>query len=237
MPACARFRGRPPAGRAWHENVTGHGLVDSTRKQTAAAQVLAHPDAAIERIRARIGRHEYRSLTPDETAVTHAVLVPFYLLAGELHIVLTKRTELVSMQQGHIAFPGGRREPEDADLLAAALRESDEEIGLAARDVELFGRLDDFWTRGGEMFVAGFAGLIDPSASPYSWRPQAREVAEILEVPVRHFLDPRNVEVAQPRQVLGRTWPNETFVYRGHRVFGATARTLRHVLELAFGAA
>ena len=62
-----------------------------------------------------------------------------------------------------------------------------------------------------------------------------REVAEMLEVPVRHFLDPRNIETGESREVLGRMWPNETFVFRGHRVFGATARTLRHVLDLAFG--
>jgi 8-oxo-dGTP pyrophosphatase MutT (NUDIX family) len=228
--------------------VTEHALADTTRKQQdsagkqraaavgqgASAQELAQPQAEIERIRTRIRQHRYRPIADDEAAVTHAVLVPFYLLGGELHIVLTKRTTLVSMQQGHIAFPGGRREPKDRDLLAAALRESDEEIGLEPRHVEVFGRLDDFWTRGGDMFVAGFAGLIDPAASPYPWRPQEREVAEILEVPVRHFLDPRNVEVAEPREVIGRMWPNETFVFRGHRVFGATARTLRHVLDLAF---
>lgn len=189
----------------------------------------------IESIRTRIGAHRYRPIADDEKALTHAVLVPFYALDGELHIVLTKRTDTVSMQQGHIAFPGGRREPEDPDLLATALRESAEEIGLDPHDVEVFGRLDDFWTRGGKLFVAGFAGLVDPSRSPYPWRPQEREVAEMLEVPVRHFLDPRNVEVAEPREVLGRMWPNETFVFRGHRVFGATARTLRHVLDLVFG--
>jgi 8-oxo-dGTP pyrophosphatase MutT (NUDIX family) len=162
------------------------------------------------------------------------VLVPFYALGGELHIVLTKRTDLVSMQRGHIAFPGGRREPEDRDLLTTALRESTEEIGLDRHDVEVFGRLDDFWTRGGDLFVAGFAGLIDPARSPYRWLPQEREVAEILEVPVRHLLDPRNIETGESREVLGRMWPNETFVFRGHRVFGATARTLRHVLDLTF---
>ena len=207
----------------------------AAQAKRAAAQWVAQPQAAIERVRTRIRQHRYRPIADDEAGVTHAVLVPFYLLDGELHIVLTKRTNLVSMQQGHIAFPGGRREPEDADLLAAALRESHEEIGLEPRHVEVFGRLDDFWTHGGAMFVAGFAGLIDPSVSPYPWRPQEREVAEILEVPVRHFLDSDNVKVAEPREVIGRMWPNETFVFRGHRVFGATARTLRHVLDLVFG--
>ena len=212
-----------------------HALADTTKMEHHPVQLLDQTHRAIERIRTRIRAHAYRPIADDEAAITHAVLVPFYLLGGELHIVLTKRTDLVSMQQGHIAFPGGRRESDDPDLLAAALRESQEEIGLEPRYVEVFGRLDDFWTRGGKMFVAGFAGLIDPAVSPYPWQPQEREVAEILEVPVRHFLDARNVEVAEPREVIGRMWPNETFVFRGHRVFGATARTLRHVLDLAFG--
>jgi 8-oxo-dGTP pyrophosphatase MutT (NUDIX family) len=190
---------------------------------------------SIERLRSRFRQHRYRPIA-DEAAIRHAVLVPFYLLGDELHIVLTKRTTLVSMQQGHIAFPGGGREPGDADLLATALRESQEEVGLDPGDVEVFGRIDDFWTRQGTMFVAGYAGLIDPAASPYHWQPQAREVAAILEVPVRHLLDARNVIVAEPRSMHGRVWPNETFLFGEHRVFGATARTLRHVLEIASGA-
>ena len=207
---------------------------DKPRTNEPPQPVPASP-AVIERIRSRIRAHRYRPIAEDETAITHAVLVPLYALGGELHLVLTKRTNFVSMQQGHIAFPGGRREPEDPDLLAAALRESHEEIGLEPGHVEVLGRLDDFWTRGGTMFVAGFVGLIDPARSPYPWRPQEREVAEMLEVPLRHVLDPRNVEVKPEREVLGRMWPDEVFLFREHRVFGATARTLRHFLDLAFG--
>jgi 8-oxo-dGTP pyrophosphatase MutT (NUDIX family) len=192
--------------------------------------------AAIDALRRKFGSYSYRPIVDDERKLTHAVLVPFYVLEDELHLVLTKRTDSVSMQQGHIAFPGGRREPGDPDLATTALRESWEEIGLEPAHVELLGRIDDFWTRGGTMFVAGFVGVVDPGRSPYRWRPQPSEVAEMLEVPVRHVLDARNVEVKEPREVIGRMWPDETFVFRGHRVFGATARTLRHVLDIAFGA-
>jgi 8-oxo-dGTP pyrophosphatase MutT (NUDIX family) len=192
--------------------------------------------ASIDVLRRKFADYVYRPIVDDEADLTHAVLVPFYLLNGELHLVLTKRTDSVSMQQGHIAFPGGRREPDDPDLAATALRESWEEVGLEPAHVELFGRIDDFWTRGGTMFVAGFVGLVDPERSPYAWRPQQSEVAEMLEVPVRHVLDAHNIEVKEPREVIGRTWPDETFLFRGHRVFGATARTLRHVLDVAFGA-
>jgi 8-oxo-dGTP pyrophosphatase MutT (NUDIX family) len=188
---------------------------------------------SVDTIRARMRGYRYRPIAPDESAIGHAVLAPLYQVGAELHVVLTKRTTLVRMQQGHVSFPGGRREPGDRDLLATALRESFEEIGLDPVRVEVFGRIDDFSTRDGQILIAGFVGLIDPLATPYPWRPAQTEVAEILEVPVRHLLDPANLTVAAPRLLNGRLWPDETFLFRGHRVFGATARALRNLLDIA----
>ena len=192
---------------------------------------------AIESVRERVRRHTHRPITANENEIGAAVLVPLYQLEGELHVVLTKRTSLMSMQQGHVCFPGGRRDSGDRDLLATALRESFEEIGLEPRHVEIFGRLDDFSTRNGQILIAGFVGLVDPAVSPYVWRPAEREVAEVLEVPVRDLREPSNWIVAEPRQLNGRMWPNETFLFRGHRVFGATARCLRNLLDIAFSEA
>ena len=189
---------------------------------------------SIDSVRDRVRGYSYRPIAADDGALSAAVLVPLYQLGSELHVVLTKRTTLVTMNQGQISFPGGGRERGDQDLLATALRESFEEIGLDPRRVEIFGRVDDFWTRNGQILVAGFVGLIDPLASPYPWRPAETEVAEILEVPVRHLLDPLNLTVAEPRQLNGRLWHNETFLFREHRVFGATARALRNMLDIAF---
>ena len=190
---------------------------------------------SVDSVRDRIRRHTYRPIAANEADVGAAVLIPLYELNGELHVVLTKRTMQMSTQKGHIAFPGGRRESGDRDLLATALRESLEEIGLDPNHVEIFGRIDDFSTRDGAILIAGFVGLIDPAALPYAWRPAEREVAEILEVPLRHLLDPQNVVVAEPRELNGRMWPDETFLFRGHRVFGATARALRHFLDIVLG--
>jgi 8-oxo-dGTP pyrophosphatase MutT (NUDIX family) len=192
---------------------------------------------SVDNIRDRVRGHSYRPIAADDSAITHAVLVPLYQLASELHVILTKRTTLVTMQRGHISFPGGRREREDQDLLATARRESFEEIGLDPGQVEIFGRIDDFSTRDGQILIAGFVGLIDPLASPYPWRPAETEVAAILEVPMRHLLDPLNVTVAEPRPLNGRLWPNETFLFREHRVFGATARALRNLLDIVFAKA
>jgi len=185
-------------------------------------------------IRERIRAHRYLPISEDEKDIGYAVLVPIYRQNDTLHIVLTKRTDTVGHNKGHVSFPGGRRDPTDSTLLATALRESEEEIGLSPAHVEIFGRIDDFSTRDGELFIAGFVGLIDPALTPYAWRPEQAEVAEILEVPIAHFFDSANVEVAPPRELNGRMWPNETFLFRGHRVFGATARALRNLFTIVF---
>lgn len=190
--------------------------------------------ALVDRVRDRMRVHRYRPIVPDDHAIRHAVLVPLYQLDDQLHIVLTKRTTKVRLQQGHISFPGGGREAQDTDLLATALRESQEEIGLEPDHVEVLGRIDDFSTRDGEVLIAGFVGLIDPRRSPYRWQAAEFEVAEILEVPVPHLFDQANWTVKAPRELNGRMWPNEDLHFRGHRVFGATARALRNVLEIAF---
>lgn len=189
---------------------------------------------SIDRVRERLRQHKYQPITDDESEIGAAVLVPLYLLGDELYVILTKRTDTMSRQKGHISFPGGRREAGDESLAATALRESHEEIGLDPARVEIIGRIDDFSTRDGAILIAGFVGLIDPAACPYKWIPQAREVAELLEVPIRHLLDPRNVEMNPPRELNGRLWPDEVFLFRGHRTFGATARSLRNLLDIAF---
>lgn len=189
----------------------------------------------IDTIRDRIRTHRYRPITDDECRIRHSVLVPFYQVGDELRVVLTKRTDRVRTQQGHVSFPGGGREPQDADLLATALRESQEEIGLDPAHVEVFGRIDDFSTREGEVLIAGYAGLIDPARSPYHWVPSEFEVAVILEVPLVHLFEPKSWTVKEPRMLNGRMWPNEDLHFEGHRVFGATTRALRNVLDIAFG--
>lgn len=190
---------------------------------------------SIEALRRRLSEHRYRPITDDDRNIRHAVLVPFYCVNDTLHVVLTKRTENLRSQRGHVSFPGGGREPQDHDLLATALRESQEEIGLDPAHVEVFGRIDDFSTRDGEVLIAGFAGLVDPARSPYPWQPSSFEVAVILEVPLSHLFDAANWTPKGARELNGRMWQNEDLHFEGHRVFGATTRALRRVLDVGFG--
>ena len=159
------------------------------------------------------------------------MLIPLYSNGDSLHVILTKRTDRVEDHKGEISFPGGARDPEDADLVATALRESDEEIGLDARHVEVVGRIDDHITVS-QFHVTAYVGALDPRLSPYVWRPHAAEVAAVLEVPIEHLLDPSNL-VQDPRAPSGRAGQMQSFRFGEHVIFGATARMLHNFLDIA----
>jgi 8-oxo-dGTP pyrophosphatase MutT (NUDIX family) len=188
--------------------------------------------SVIEDIRRRLAAY-----TPNEIETASrsraAVLIPLYTLDGELHVVLTRRTDRVETHKGEVSFPGGRMDPTDADLTMTALRESEEEIGLRPGDVEVIGRVDDLITVS-HFHVTAYVGHVDPALSPYEWRAQVSEVAAVLEVPVSHLLDPRHrVEVARRRD------NGDTVLLEGSRfgddiVWGATWRILSNFLEVAF---
>jgi 8-oxo-dGTP pyrophosphatase MutT (NUDIX family) len=184
----------------------------------------------LEEIKRRLG--EYRpARATGEFRARAAVLVPVFEQGGDLHVVLTKRTDRVETHKGEIAFPGGSVEPSDPDLAYTALRESHEEIGLRPGDVGLLGQLDELITIS-SFHVTPFAGEIDSGLAPYSWLHQELEVAEVLEVPVSHLLDPANF-VELPRQRNGEMLLQPAFVVREHVIWGATYRILRNFLDVA----
>ena len=159
-----------------------------------------------------------------------AVLVPLYEAGGELHVILTKRTDKLGHHKGEISFPGGGVDATDSDLTFTALRESREEIGLLSDHVRIVGQLDDTVTRSG-FHIAAIVGVIDPRYSPYTWLPQPFEVAEVLEVPLSHLADPANA-IEVPRSLDGNIVLSEGFLYRDHTIWGATARILRNFLDV-----
>lgn len=160
-----------------------------------------------------------------------AVLIPLYEKRGEMHVVLTKRTDRVHSHRGEISFPGGAMDPTDLDLMVTALRESNEEIGLRPDDVEIIGRVDDIITIS-DFHVTAFVGHIDPAVCPYLWRLQETEVAELIEVPVTHLLERANL-VEVPRNRNGELVMLEGFQFGDHVIWGATGRMLRNFLDVA----
>ncbi len=158
-----------------------------------------------------------------DKATPAAVLLLLYEKADEPYVVLTRRTEDVEHHKGETSFPGGAFDPQDGDLLTTALRETEEEIGVRPEDVEILGQLDDIVTITG-FLVSPFVGVL--RRWPYPFAVSAEEVAELVEVPLRHLLDERNLERGT-RRFGDRWWPVLSYRYGDHRIWGATARIFK----------
>jgi 8-oxo-dGTP pyrophosphatase MutT (NUDIX family) len=157
-----------------------------------------------------------------------AVLLLLYHLAGTEHILLTVRSNDVEHHKGQISFPGGAVHAADADLEATALRETYEEVGLDPDNIEVLGRLDDMVTNS-HFRVTPVVGVLH--GGPHEFIPSPAEVAEVLEVPLRHLLKPQNCAVDRQEQP-GETARHPTYEFQGHRIWGATARILADFLQL-----
>ncbi|MSQ32865.1 MAG: CoA pyrophosphatase [Dehalococcoidia bacterium] len=186
-----------------------------------------------DKIRAALGSRQKVSL-PSRDGYAHAgVLLLHYQKAGADHILFTKRTSRVEHHKGEISFPGGARDPEDDSILATALRETAEELGVRTPDVEVLGELDDISTLSSRFITAPFVGTISHS---YSFQPSAIEIAEVLEVPevpVAILRDPANVRVDLPARAGSYATPS--YLYGGNVIWGATARIPKQFLDLVYG--
>lgn len=160
---------------------------------------------------------------PGRTAA--AVLVPLFLDGGELHAVFTKRREELKRHAGEISFPGGRRDPVDQTLMATALREAQEEIGLPAADVELVGALPPTPTFVTNYRIQPFVGVIRPG---HAWTPQPTEVETVLELSLPALVRGHGKERLVRKGVPFRT---PTYRVEGNLVWGATARIVQGLLE------
>lgn len=150
-----------------------------------------------------------------------AVLVPLLRRPEGLTVLLTRRAEMLRSHGGQISFPGGRRDVADDSAAANALREAEEEVGLAPADVEVIGYLDDYPTVT-RYLVTPVVGVV---SGPFAWRVDAAEVAEIFEVPLQVALDLSRFE----RKALTRNGIRLPFLelhHGGYRIWGATAGML-----------
>ena len=165
---------------------------------------------------------------PAGTRVTEAaVLVPLVERAEGLQLLLTQRTAHLSDHAGQVSFPGGRVEPEDGSREDTALRETEEEIGLARERVTLLGRLPDYEIPSG-FRITPVVGWIEP---PFDLKPDAFEVAAIFEAPLGHFLDPARYERREYR-FRGRHRHYMAIHYQGRYIWGATAGMLHSFARL-----
>ena len=169
-------------------------------------------------------------LTPEQAAELDApgtkdaaVLVPLY--RDPWKTILTERRSDLRRHAGEISFPGGRQDHPDEELRSTALREAEEEIGLDPAGVELVGALPPVGT-----FVTGyrvfpFVGIVERGQT---WRPQASEVAQVLEFTLEDLLAGHEMQRLLRKGVPIKT---PTYTVDGHFVWGATARILQSLLE------
>ena len=164
----------------------------------------------------------------DDNRISDAVLVPLFFHEGQCHIILIRRTETVKAHKGQISFPGGIREKEDKSLRDTALRESREEIGLRAEEVEILGELDDEVTTTSNYIVSPFVGIIP---WPYRFTRNTDEVDEIMPVPLEALLA-EDCRKPDTETLNGQLVDSCTYYYQGKVIWGATARILQKLLGI-----
>jgi 8-oxo-dGTP pyrophosphatase MutT (NUDIX family) len=176
----------------------------------------------------RRGDHDLNpGMLPTRTLIPAAVLVGLVERPEGLGVLFTRRTPHLTDHGGQISFPGGRIEAGDADAVAAALREAEEEVGLPTSHVEMIGRLDTYVTRTG-FEVAPCVGFVKP---PTLYRPDPFEVAEIFEVPLRFFRDTRNRKL-ESRTYQGKERLFYAYPWGDYYIWGATAGMLNNLIEV-----
>ncbi len=172
-----------------------------------------------------------RRVIEDPAMRRAAVLLPVYEDRGEPHVLFTRRTDTVEHHKGQISLPGGSVDVGDAGLLETALREAEEELGIAPAQIEILGALDDVYTVVSGFIITPFVGVI-PHPMPLRINPH--EIAEVFAVPLAAFRDPsrRRVEV---REREGEQIQVYFYDHGQHEIWGATGLIMKEFVDAVFG--
>jgi 8-oxo-dGTP pyrophosphatase MutT (NUDIX family) len=154
------------------------------------------------------------------------VLVPVIAGANGAEVLLTKRSSRLKHHPGQIAFPGGKQDEGDADVIAAALREAEEEVGLPRQHVQVLGTLPTHETVTG-FLVTPVVGWIDATFDVVT---EPGEVAEAFRVPLSHVMDATQFTI-QSRRWRGTRRRYYTVPFGPYYIWGATARILRGLAQ------
>jgi 8-oxo-dGTP pyrophosphatase MutT (NUDIX family) len=149
------------------------------------------------------------------------------VLRSQPTVLLTQRTSHLANHSGQIAFPGGKVDRTDADVVAAALREAEEEVGLAADFVQILGTLP-IYTTGSAFVITPVVALVQPG---FTLAPNAGEVADVFEVPLAFLMNPANhLRHSLVAEGIRREWFSMPYQDAGVErfIWGATAGMLRN---------
>ena len=186
----------------------------------------------IEEIREKLLPYQ-RRIIPDERYPGYAraaVMILLFQKDKELSLLLTVRTNDVETHKGQISCPGGMRDESDSDFAATALRETEEELGIPEKSIEILGMTDDHPTPTKFIItpVVGYTASVPKTVMNTS------EVAEVFDVPLSVFIEKKNAR-SEERLWQGNTYNVWYFDYKGYTIWGATAMLLVNFAEIIGG--
>lgn len=194
-------------------------LVDLITDLDIALWPLDHP-------RDRIPIHSFRPAGADVPRLAAAVLIPIIMRQNGPTILFTHRSEALSSHAGQVSFPGGKVEPEDQDAIAAALRESNEEVGIDSKWVQPVGLLD-FHDTITDFRILPVVGLVDDQVVIEA---DHREVAAVFEVSLKELKSEERYEL-HTASILGQEHQYHSFQHEDYLIWGATAAILRDLIK------
>lgn len=159
----------------------------------------------------------------DENNRIASVLILIY--GGEPKILMTKKSHILKLHAGEIAFPGGKHDPEDNDLLETALREAREEINLSIRNEHVIGQLEPVTTLNSKFTIYPFVAVVN-------LLPRLKdnlEVETILNIPLFPLLKTMSNDMDPTHRLIEEMY---TFTYHDHLIWGASARILKQIHDI-----
>ncbi len=160
-----------------------------------------------------------------QTYIDAAVLLPLVYVNNEIQVILTRRSSKLKNHAGQISFPGGRVEESDQSAKVAALRETEEEIGIRASYIEVVGQLPDLFTGTG-FLMKPYVGWVNEG---FSIQTDSNEVEEVFYVPLSFLMDPRNHRLHNAKLPDGTVRYYFSMPWNSYFIWGATASVIRNL--------
>ena len=186
----------------------------------------------LDQLETRLQQHRPWRLSGDLKPRAEAGVICLLTDEPEPQVILTQRGGSLSTHAGEVAFPGGKRDPEDESLVATALREAHEEVGVEPDQVRLLGELSQIFSLH-KLAVTPFVGVVSPEME---LRPNPGEIASIFKTPLSFLLDLDNARIDKFAMVDGRTRFVPSWQYQQYEIWGLTAWALAELLNVGLDA-
>lgn len=178
----------------------------------------------------RQGLADHQPLINSHLQKRASVLIPLLECDGELFVMLTQRSEKLRSHAGQVSFPGGKQDLQDANSLETALRETQEEIGLAPEKVEIIGTLDQILSLH-YYLVTPFVGIIPENFIPI---PNEDEIEAVFKVPLSFFMQNDQHWTEEFKTPIATILAHH-FEFKGFDIWGLTSKLILRLLEIGLG--